>query len=45
MNGPLLFLALPGWQRVLCCTANSCYIPENNRSLSADKPVDFEQIK
>jgi hypothetical protein len=28
-----------------CCTANSCYTPENNRSLSADKPVDFEQIK
>jgi len=28
-----------------CCTSGSCYTGKNGRSLTTDKPVDFEEIK
>jgi len=34
-----------GFFSLQCCSSNSCYTPENGRSLTVDKPVDFEEIK
>lgn len=28
-----------------CCTEGNCYTSSNNRSLTAEKEVDFEEIK